>query len=382
MDFVSIVLINYNNFQDTIECLESVFKIDYPNYQIIVVDNQSLNNSWGQLKNWLTGKITLDFSRSPFSGLVHPPIVKPVLFCCYQSQGNGSFIEEATGIAANDLVMKADPSVKALNPVILIRSHCNLGFSGGNNLAVRFALAHSNPAFFWFLNNDTVVERGALSALVSTHGSNPRCGAVGSKIYLYHDSERLQDLGGGEIAFGHSHHPFYRQKDQDFPSGIMNGYIGGCSFLISRKTLEKVGEWDETYFLYGEDLDLSVRIKKAGYELFFCNQSKIWHKEGCSGVGAILEPGFPQGVKYGLEQKHIHLATYYGFRNWVYFMSKYEVGFLRRCFYFLIYLPLYALQLVYHYFFYEGRNSGKIRAVLFGFIDSLFGRMGKRRCRV
>ncbi len=122
---VSIIILNWNGWRDTIECLESVFQIDYPNYYVIIVDNGSENESLVKIKDFCLGKI-----QNPSSLFKYSLDNKPVKVLDYTRQ-------DAESGGGNEDLISYLPSNKRL---ILIKNEKNYGFSEGNNIAIRYAL--------------------------------------------------------------------------------------------------------------------------------------------------------------------------------------------------------------------------------------------------
>jgi len=149
----------------------------------------------------------------------------------------------------------------------------NLGFPRGCNVGIRRVLAEGAD-YVWLLNNDVIVDPGALDALVDKAESDPQIGAVGSAIYCMEKPTELQAWGGGYINFwiGRSRHFLKPVADEKIQ------YITGASLLIPRRVLEDVGLLDEEIFLYWDDPDYCWRVRTAGWKLAVAGKSKIWHK--------------------------------------------------------------------------------------------------------
>ncbi len=240
MDKIAIIIVHYNTPEDTRECLESLDQLrtrDFQ-YQIFVVDNAS---------------------REHF--------VLP----------------------------------KKIKNVQLIRSDTNLGFTGGNNLGFSFASKNYNPDFFLLLNSDTLVKPDFLLQLHHCLKENPDWGLVAPKMYFaagreFHlDDYQKNQLGkviwfaGGVIDWDNllTFHLGVDEVDRgQFDQLTSFDFATGCSFLIRREALATAGVFDDRYFLYYEDSDLNLRVKKLGYQLGFCPQSVIWHKNGSSSQGS------------------------------------------------------------------------------------------------
>ena len=147
---VYIVLVNWNGWRDTIECLESVFRLDYPDFMVVGCDNASGDDSLAQIKSWAAGTLVIRAKNPALAELVEPAIPKPVEWVEYDRP-----TAEAGGSPDNDARL------------VLIRTGGNLGFAGGNNVGIRFALAHDDCTHVWLLNNDTVAPPDSLSHLVA-----------------------------------------------------------------------------------------------------------------------------------------------------------------------------------------------------------------------
>lgn len=232
--FVYIIILNWNGKEDTLSCLKSLDKVNYPSFSIILVDNASSDG-------------TVD-------------------------------------------------SVKELYPHLkIISNEENLRFAGGNNVGIEYAIAEKEadekkPAdYILLLNNDTEVSPNFLSELVRVAESEERIGIAGPKIYYHSDRSRIW-YAGGKVEFwkGWVSHIGIREMDRGQYDGVRKtGYVTGCCMLIKRQVIEKVGKLDESYFIYGEDADLCLRAKGEGYALAFAPSSVIWHKVSASSGGNL-----------------------------------------------------------------------------------------------
>lgn len=241
MDHISIVIVNYNSERDTLDCLRSLqdIKVKDVEYQILIVDNGS--------------KEPLEIPK--------------------------------------DLNLKVE----------LVRSESNLGFTGGNNLGIRYALDNYNSDFILMLNNDTYIDAHFLQKLYEAALEHPEQGLICPKIYFARGNEfhkasyKPQDkgnvlwYGGGSIDWPNVL-CFHRGVDEidrgHLDRQTTSDFATGCCILARREVLEKIGLFDERFFLYLEDVDLSLRTKEIGYEIGFCSASKVWHKNAGSSGGA------------------------------------------------------------------------------------------------
>lgn len=301
MDHISLIIVHYNTDRDTKECLESLAKVttDHFKFSVIVVDNASKN---------------------PF---VLPKHLKESQF-------------------------------------EVVRSETNLGFTGGNNLGIHYAIEKYNSEYVCLLNSDTYVDKHFLEHLYDCARTSPQAGLFSPLIYFaegyeYHsDSYTPEERGrviwyaGGSIDWRNLY-SFHRGVDEvdrgQFDAQDSSEFATGCCVLISREVLETVGLFDPAYFLYLEDVDLSIRAQRRGYALTFCPQAKVWHKNAGSTGGAGSD-----------------LHQYYQSRNRVWFSLKYGNWRTR----------LVALKLACQLFF-QGQPIEK-RAMM----DLSIGRLGKQ----
>jgi len=220
---VTVIILNWNGLHDTIECLESLKKITYPNYKVIVVDNRSAGDDVKGL-------------RDRFGQYIH-----------------------------------------------IIENDRNYGFAEGNNIGIRYALENDVEAIL-LLNNDTIVEPDFLSELVNVAESDPKIGLAGPKIYFYHEPNRIWFAGGKISLFSASSNRGRNLMDDgQFDKVDHVDFISGSCMLIKRGVLESVGLLDPVYFFGIEDVDMSVRVTQAGFSNVFVPTSKIWHKVFSSG---------------------------------------------------------------------------------------------------
>jgi GT2 family glycosyltransferase len=215
---VHIILLNWNNYADTVACLSSLTELNYGNFEVIIVDNGSGDDSVSQIRN-------------------------------------------------------------TFPDLTIIELGTNLGFAGGCNAGIRYALGQGSD-FVWLLNIDTKVDRNALQALVDTSRNAPGVGACGSSIYFMDNPQRLQAWGGGHVNFllGRSRHYL-----RPFPDESIE-FITGASMLISREAIESIGLLDERFFMYWEDADYCFRLRASGWKLAVAGHSRVLHK-GSSSVG-------------------------------------------------------------------------------------------------
>jgi len=273
---VAIILLNWNGWKDTIECLESLFRQDYNAYQVIVCDNNSSDESEAKILQWCDGEI--DVETSPDSKLQHltqPSVKRPIRY------------ERITKVQvqSKDLT-KSDASL------ILIQNEENLGFAGGNNSGLRLALINKFD-YCWLLNNDTVVEPDCLRKMVEHTEALTKLGiknTCGSVQCFYDDPNIIQALGGFSFnpKSAITSETFGRYLERSNYSAIDHtafieklDAIHGCSWLLSRAFLTEIGLMDDRYFLYYEEIDWALRAK-GKFKLTYASNAFVYHKEGAS----------------------------------------------------------------------------------------------------
>ncbi len=291
---VAIVILNWNGWKDTIECLESLYQIAYPNYTVILVDNGSVDNSLEQIRSYCAGTIQVE---SPFYH--YDPKNKPIAFVEYSRKE----------VDAHDGRFDAISSDSSNQKIVLIKNEKNYGFAEGNNIGMRFALCTCRPDYILLLNNDTVVDQAFLQNLVEQMENNQKIGFCSPKIY-YYDYEGRRDIinfAGGRIDMvrGISSHIGVNTPDigqYNFKKEV--DWAEGSCMLVRIKTIEKVGLLDSKYFAYWEELDWCLQGKKYGWKSWYIPEAKIWHKIGRS------------------TKKMSGLSQYYMTRNRIFFMRK------------------------------------------------------------
>lgn len=273
---VSIVILNWNRKKETIECLKSLRELRIKNYElgIIVVDNGSTDGSVEAIRKGATG-----------------------------------------------------------TTVELIINKENLGFAGGNNVGIKHALK-DGADFVMILNNDTLIDKNLIVSFIEAVDKHKDAGIFSPKIYFargfeFHKNKYLEkDLGkviwyvGGIIDWSNvlgsnrgvdevDKGQYNKIEETDFATGA-------CMF-IKREVLEKVGLFDEAYFMYLEDTDLSVRVKKNEWKVLYVPDAVLWHKVAqSSGIGSGLNDYYitrnrllfgmqyaPLGAKFALLRESI-----------------------------------------------------------------------------
>ena len=330
---VAIIILNWNGWKDTVECLESLYQIDYQNYEVVVIDNNSKDNSIEKIKEYADGRLRVNSNFFKFN-----PNNKPLkIFECDKE----NFYK----------VSKDYNNLSASQKLILIKNNENYGYAEGNNIGIKYALKNLNPNYVLLLNNDTVVDKEFLKNLIEV-AEIEDCGILGSKTFIYDQPDIIQvaatkiNLWTGEcnmIGRSEIDHGIYDTIEE-------SDYISGSSFLIKKETIEKIGFLDKKYFCYWEDTDYCIRAKKAGIKSKYSPNSYIWHKE-CASTNRIS----------GLD---IYLMN----RNRIIFMKKNsnKLQYIS----FLLYLIFYKFWFMNSYLIYK-KQTKFIHCYLNGLRDGL-----------
>lgn len=278
---VTIIILNWNGFIDTIECLESLYKIDYPNYNVIIVDNNSQDKSIDKIKFYAKKNNLLNL----------------------QFNYNGKLaLEKNTFIQSNYFI-----SNKSL---ILVINDKNYGFAEGNNIGIRFALRNLDSDYILLLNNDTIVDSKFLKELIKAAENNNNIAIVGPKIYPIVENNIDQNsavIGMKLNLFRGGLTSSVRDKGKIEDVDL----VSGACMLIKTNKLKNLGLLDNTYFFGWEDVDICTKAKNFGYRVIGVPKSKICHKIGSS-YGSHFADN-PNILIEGIKNQLIFLHKYASF---------------------------------------------------------------------
>ena len=270
---VYVILLNYNGWRDTVECLETLFASDYDDYRVIVADCASTDDSLARIADWANGKLAAPRPTPFFSETIESPR-KPIgLAICHGPD-----------------CIPADPTLHD-QPLTLIAIGENRGFSGGNNVAIRYVLRRGDARYVCLLNNDTVVQPSSLRMLVETAEHDGQIGAVGATVAEYFAPDVIQCAAGGTVWRwnGHARATATSESLGEIKQRHDFNYISGACMLVPTEVIGRVGVLDERYFLYNEDADWCLRIGAAGFRLAHAPTAVVWHKGGQSSVhGSVV----------------------------------------------------------------------------------------------
>jgi GT2 family glycosyltransferase len=216
---VVIIILNWNGLADTLACLGSLSRLDYPAYEILVVDNGSQDGS--------------------------PAAIREVY-----------------------------PEAR------LIEIGENLGYVGGNNLGLEYACTR-NAAYALLLNNDTEVSANFLSKMVELAEADPKIGVVGPTIYYAEPDDMIWSAGGklewrSGLTLLYGMDQIDRGQFGEAPRQV--DFVTGCALLVKIPVVKEVGKLDNRFFAYFEENEWCVRVTQAGYKIYHLPTAKIWHK--------------------------------------------------------------------------------------------------------
>jgi hypothetical protein len=325
---VTIILLNWNGWKDTLECLESVYQISYPSFNVVLVDNYSTDDSLTKIRDFCSGELNVfsELKAENTSKIIKNPSKKPIELWEF----NESDLEEEP----KESHFKKDiKSLSSETNIFLIKNNENHGFAGGNNVGIKFAKNIIKSDYVLLLNNDTVVENGFLEPMVEISENNKDIGFVGPKTYFYHPYPQkiIQITGGGSIDLKKAktfQRGYQEEESGQYSESVDLSYVGGSCVLVKNEILNKIGLLDERFFMYWEDTDWSYRGNKKGYRSVYQPKSIIWHKHGASS-----KPCF---------------ELYYLSRNRIFFMKKNANSSEYRSFMFHFFTNVFWLDIWYY----------------------------------
>jgi hypothetical protein len=209
-----IIVLNWNGKSDTLRCIDSLARLEYPNFSILVVDNASEDDS----------------------------------------------VEE---------IEKRYPGIE------IVENNNNLGYSGGNNVGIAVAL-DEKADYAILLNNDTIVDPQSISVLVSAMEKDDKIGVAGPKV-LWIDQKSRTQSAGLKIRWMTGKTLLIKSDDwdnEDSESYDVDG-VSGCAIMIRTDIIHKIGNLNETYFAYWEEIEFCTRAKRAGYRVVCVPNAKI-----------------------------------------------------------------------------------------------------------
>jgi GT2 family glycosyltransferase len=261
---VFVITLNWNGKQWLEDCLSSILGLDYPDFEVVMVDNGSTDGSV-------------------------------------------------------ELVRQKFPSVH------VVENGSNLGYARGFNAGLEYAAARG-AEYFLIMNNDTVIDRGALAALVEAAQSLPKAGFVTGKVYFYDEPDRLQTVGKKEdpIVWNGDHIGWLEKDVGQYETVEERAFLDDVMTLVDRRLYDEIGGYDPQFFLQAEEFDWQARAKKRGWRFYYTPKAKIWHRVSMSMGGA----GNPIGRYFDTRSRMVVMARYLSLPRFLryYFHTFFQVS--------------------------------------------------------
>ena len=282
---IYVILLNYNGSEDTIECVKSIVENEKKiEYEIVVVDNKSTDDSVSKLRQ--------------------------------------------------------------LSNITFIESNENGGFAKGNNIGIEYSIKQG-AEYILLLNNDTVIEKNAISILEDCLDQHKDVGIIGSRI-MYFENKNLINYCGGKLNWLKAttiHEGYKKEYIQQKENFKYTEFITGCCMLIRKEVIQKIGYLPEEYFMYYEDTDYCMKAQENGFKLAVCTDSVIYHKVSVSSGGE----NSPFSIKWGNRNRLIFMNKY----------KKYTKGMITK-------LVYYATRYMLYIKYILKKESKKAKAIIEG----------------
>jgi len=218
---VCVLILNWNRWQVTSDCIASVLKSTYPNFRVVVIDNGSTDNSVSALRARFGDRIKI------------------------------------------------------------IENETNLGYARGFNAGLMYGFVQTSADFCLVMNNDTIIDSRSVSELVKVAVTDNKIGFTTGKVYYYDNPNTLQTVGKYEHPIRwNGDHIGNREEDKGQYDKVIELHFADDIFtLISKSLYEDIGGYDPMFFLQGEEYDWQARAKKRGYRIMYTPFAKLWHRE-------------------------------------------------------------------------------------------------------
>ena len=294
---VYVIVLNWNGAVDTIACAESVLALKSNQFQLVICDNASADDSMAKLSEWA---LNLPCDACPGSRLIS--LANDAASWTQESHPEGS--------------------------VVLIQTGANLGYAGGNNVGIQYAMRQADIDYVWILNNDTIVTPNALSALLAKATKDRDYGIIGSTLLYFYRPQHVQVLAGCSFStwttqiapLGEGQLATVAATSSEALIEAQLDYVTGAAMLVSKTFIEDVGLMAEDYFLYCEEIDWAERGRRSSrrnWKLGFAKDSVVLHKVGASAQTGVST----SSTMFFYTSKLRYMKKFYPFRySWIFFM--------------------------------------------------------------
>jgi GT2 family glycosyltransferase len=306
---IAIVILNWNGWQDSLECLSSLQKSRFKDYQIILIDNGSTDESLEKIRAWSVSAI--------------PVTVGP------EACGAESYsleLIETTPDCLPGLHIKADSK-----HLLLVKNPENIGFAAGSNIGISYAV-RNNFEQVMLLNNDTTIAPDCLSELHAFTNSHPEYCVVTPKICYYNEPKKIWNCGGKLTAFGGRKYLNQDCSDESVPSEPMQiTFLTGCALYARTSVFDAYGPLSENFFFGEEDYEFCLRMKKNKIKLAAVRSATVFHKIGSSEKTVFSSERYTKAYIHYLN-RFIDMKTYYPsyyWHVWRLLMLGYIIPFLK-----------------------------------------------------
>ena len=296
MPEVYIIILNYKNWRDVVECLESIFHATYNNFKVVVIDNHSQNDSLLQLTNWAAAHPILNHADNGFKY-----------------------------ISLDRDYLDANFHSIQFPRLTFVQNNENTGFASGNNVMLKHL--KDTDAYIWMLNPDMTIDKNAITELVNFAANHTKHSIIGSTVKYHSHPDKIHFYAGGIINFN-SATTTLAEKISDIPK---LDYVSGGALFTHASNFKTIGLLPEHYFLYWEETDWCYHSKKLGYQILACTSAICYDKISTS-IGKSYLADFYY-VRNGLifllkyNEKKIPIAVFFGF---IRMMKRFLAGKFKR----------------------------------------------------
>lgn len=289
---LAIIIINYNNWEDTLECIASLQKSEYKEFDIILIDNHSQNASVKNINDWITESRLIK---------IGPVDVENVPL-------NFQII--------NEREVEKKKNNQPVNTILFIRNDSNRGFAGASNQGIQMATEQGYDTIL-LLNNDTTVHPRSLGLLINFLWTDPQYSIITPKINYYKKPDKIWNCGGNLTWIGSRKYFTEKNLKLKYMNGkiISVSFVTGCALMAKTDLFQKIGSFTEKFFFGEEDYELSLRIKKYQLKMACVMDSIIYHKIGGSEKLTFKKDRLAKTYIYYLS-RFINLRSYYSTFHW------------------------------------------------------------------